>query len=126
MMSQSVLFPMRIFALATIAMLLFVSEANAFRIFHVANSSAGKSSPIVRYIYPKNFKLDFPLEFSVRERNRKPVIINQVTSCYCPHVEVHVTLHRRGWYRHGQIKVHRAAVFRRPRIRLHKAGYFNY
>ena len=124
MMSQSVLMPARIFALATISMLLFVSEANAFRIFHVANSSVGKSSPVVKYIYPRSVKLDFPLDFSVREPDPTPIIINQITSCNCPRIYVHVTLDPNLWYRPRGIRVLRAGVFRRSRIPLLRAGYF--
>ena len=123
-MSQSILIPARIFALATVTMLFFASEANAFRIFHVANSSVGKSAPVVKYIYPRSAKLDVPLDFSVREPDPAPVIINQITSCNCPRIEVHVTLHRNLWYRPRGIRVLRAGVFRRSRIPLLRAGYF--
>ena len=126
MMSQVALFPIRMFVLATVGMLLFVSDANAYRIFHVSDSSADKSPPVVRYIYPKNFQPEETQEFIVRERNRAPVIINRIASCYCPPVQVHVTLHRHIRYRPAGIRVHRAAEFRRSRIRLHKAGHFGY
>ncbi len=124
MMSQSVLFPARIFALATITMLLFSSEANAFRIFHVANSSVGKKPPVVKYIYPRSAKLEVPLDFSVREENPTPVIINQIAPCSSPRIEVHVTVDRNRWYRPRGIRVLRAGVFRQSRIPLLKAGYF--
>ncbi len=125
MMSRSFLLPVRCFVLATITLLLFVSEANAFRIFQVAGSSADHSSPVVKYVYPQGFQLDEPLEFSVRERNRPPANTGHVASCCCANVDVQVTLHREVRYRHRGIRVHRAAEFRRSRIRLHRAGYFH-
>src|SRR5210317_503620 len=88
MMSRSFLLPVRCFVLATIGLLLFVPEANAFRIFQVANSSADEGSPVVNYVYPRGFQLDEFLEFSIRERSRPPASTDQVASCCCPHVNV--------------------------------------
>jgi len=129
MLSQSFLFPIRIFVLAIFATVMFVPEASAFRILKVASSSADKKAPVVRYIYPGSFKQDEPLDFSVREPARPPVIIKRVSSCNSPRINLNVDLYRRpAWYwnRNGGIRIHRAAVFPRSGPRLHRAAVFGY
>ena len=123
-MTSYILGSIRILVLAVVAIVLLTPQANAFRILKVGGASEGDKSPVVKYIYPTGFSQDEPLDFRVRERSRRPVIINKVSACNCPHVTVNISL--RHWHRYRGIRVHRAGVFHRSRIRLHRAGQFGY
>lgn len=108
MLFQPVLIPFRIIALATTAILLLASEANAFRIIHVQDAAATVKSSDVKYIYPKNFQRSAPVNVTVETR---PVIVNTVATSYSPRIKVNVNVYRRYWNGYRGIRVHRAAVF---------------
>ena len=125
MLFQSVPIPFRIVALATTAILLLVTEANAFRIIHVQDATATVKSSAVKFIYPINFQRGVPVNSSVALET-KTVIVNNVNTSY---INVNVNVYRRpAWYwnRDGGIRVHRAAVFPRSGPRLHRAGTFGF
>ena len=128
MLFQPVLVPFRIIALATTAILLLVSEANAFRIIDVQDAAATVKSSAVKYIYPKNFQRSAPVNF-ISALETKTVIVNNVATSYSPRINVNVNVYRRpAWYwnRNGGIRLHRAAVFPRSGPRLHRAGTFGH
>ena len=128
MLFQPVLVPFRVIALAIAAMLLPVSEANAFRIIHVQDAAATVKSSAVKYIYPKNFQRSAPVNSAVA-RETRTVIVNNVATSYSPRINVNVDVYRRpAWYwnRNGGIRIHRAAVFPRSGPRLHRAGTFGF
>ena len=128
MLFQPVLVPFRIIALATTAILLLVSEANAFRIIDVQDAAATVKSSAVKYIYPKNFQRSAPVNF-ISALETKTVIVNNVATSYSPRINVNVNVYRRpAWYwnRNGGIRLHRAAVFPRSGPRLHRAGTFGF
>ena len=120
MLFQPVLVPFRSIALATLAMLLPVSEANAFRIIHVQDAGATVKSSTVKFIYPKNYQGGTLANVTVET---KTVIVNTVATNYSPRINVNVNVYSGpAWYR--GIRVHRAGVFPRSGPRLHRAGTF--
>ena len=107
MLFQPALVPFRVIALATAAILLPVSEANAFRIIHVQDAAATVKSSTVRFIYPKNFQRSAPVNSTVARKTRT-VIVNNVATSYSLRINVNVNVYRRpAWYwnRNGGIRL---------------------